>query len=950
MDPVVMQEINTNDFHIFIRDLSEKLNANVKHIVEDTFNNMVKKEIKKPKKHNKKKKGLTAEEIITNNNKKRSLELIKEDERKIKYFIKKDFDKNKPYKNINKLSSDEGIIKFKFSILEKLWNSKKKDMENILGLYYQLVNINTENDIHQTIIRKIKNNLSKYDINLYMLKELSHMLPPLNIWDKKILRLEDWQIETLTYMKENKSIIVSAPTSSGKSFAGMSSVIFYNTVLYVCPVEPVVYQVGAHFTKMGYRVHYVLPSFEYTSYNDKTNVFVGTPKSIEDFIYKHGNVFDYAVFDEIHNLDKKDDGDMYENLIKLITCNFLALSATIKDINKLKNIFSNITNNKDIKTITYEKRFINQQRWTWKNDKLIELHPLCCIEDNINELLQYNLPFSPKDVAILWECIEEEFNVDSDDSDDDDDLEEYIDTLSPDSYFHIKDQILTLDMSKDYELFLKEKLIELNDKYPENIRNILDNFKNNIHKCENEGMDIVPLLQETKKKDMLPMLIFNTEKDNCINIFKKINDDLRNQEMEHYPYHYLILEKKNELYEEYVTNKDIFTSKIKVTKGTTDPASFIEERVNTFNDNEKNKYILQIQELYDILLDKVKNNDLQYENLLKEYKNFIDNPDFCYQNVFRKHEAFCFTNKEPMTDASIRNIRRKIFKSIGIKLDYYHPIIQLLKRGIGIYIDGMPNEYNWIVQQLLASKEIGIVICDRMLCLGIDLPIRTSCIAEFGKNNNFTKDDYLQMSGRAGRRGFDVKGNIIFWNTDYKRLMRSELPDIKGSNKPLYSSYKVLNKKIQNIDNIFKNFINNERSIEDCVVVKDKDKLNDILQWKLRIYKNGNNVINGLKNIELELFTIVNTHDKQVLIIDRLYDIMYNKDTKDIIDIYKSNKIIQNTRYYVNMLNEFINIAIILYNTIHKHKYMYMKPQLLFIIKNMKVIVNNYGGINYLNL
>jgi hypothetical protein len=77
---------------------------------------------------------------------------------------------------------------------------------------------------------------------------------------------------------------------------------------------------------------------------------------------------------------------------------------------------------------------------------------------------------------------------------------------------------------------------------------------------------------------------------------------------------------------------------------------------------------------------------------------------------------------------------------------------------------------------------------------------------------------------------------------------------------------------------------------------------------------------------------------------------MYNKDTKDIIDIYKSNKIIQNTRYYVNMLNEFINIAIILYNTIHKHKYMYMKPQLLFIIKNMKVIVNNYGGINYLNL
>ena len=88
MDPVVMQDINTNDFQIFIRDLSEKLNANVKHIVEDTFNNMVKIN-KKPKKRDKKKKGLTAEDIIINNKKKKFLELVKEDDRKIDYFIKR---------------------------------------------------------------------------------------------------------------------------------------------------------------------------------------------------------------------------------------------------------------------------------------------------------------------------------------------------------------------------------------------------------------------------------------------------------------------------------------------------------------------------------------------------------------------------------------------------------------------------------------------------------------------------------------------------------------------------------------------------------------------------------------------------------------------------------------------------------------------------------------------
>ena len=95
----------------------------------------------------------------------------------------------------------------------------------------------------------------------------------------------------------------------------------------------------------------------------------------------------------------------------------------------------------------------------------------------------------------------------------------------------------------------------------------------------------------------------------------------------------------------------------------------------------------------------------------------------------------------------------------------------MLKRGIGIYIDNMPDEYNWILQKLLSEKEIGIVISDRTLCLGIDLPVRSSCF--LGINNNFfTNDEYLQMSGRAGRRGKDTQGNVIFYgDIDYIKLM-----------------------------------------------------------------------------------------------------------------------------------------------------------------------------------
>ena len=66
------------------------------------------------------------------------------------------------------------------------------------------------------------------------------------------------------------------------------------------------------------------------------------------------------------------------------------------------------------------------------------------------------------------------------------------------------------------------------------------------------------------------------------------------------------------------------------------------------------------------------------------------------------------------------------------------------------------------------KKRLELLSQDKTLCLGIDLPVRTSCFLGI-KDTIFSKDEYLQMrSGRAGRRGLDNKGNIIFYgNIDY---------------------------------------------------------------------------------------------------------------------------------------------------------------------------------------
>ena len=116
----------------------------------------------------------------------------------------------------------------------------------------------------------------------------------------------------------------------------------------------------------------------------------------------------------------------------------------------------------------------------------------------------------------------------------------------------------------------------------------------------------------------------------------------------------------------------------------------------------------------------------------------------------------------------------------------------------------MPDVYNWILQRLMSEKKLGIVITDKTLCLGIDLPIRSVALSGYG-DPNYTTSDYLQMSGRAGRRGHDTRGNIIFHGIpDYLKLMKGELPKITGSTESIgngYSMIKSLNRNI-NTDNL----------------------------------------------------------------------------------------------------------------------------------------------------
>ena len=79
-------------------------------------------------------------------------------------------------------------------------------------------------------------------------------------------------------------------------------------------------------------------------------------------------------------------------------------------------------------------------------------------------------------------------------------------------------------------------------------------------------------------------------------------------------------------------------------------------------------------------------------------------------------------------------------------------------------------------------KRLCVVISTETLAMGINMPTKTSVFA--GDSNFLNAMNYRQMAGRAGRRGFDLRGQIVFMGIrreKIKRLQNSELPTLSGN-------------------------------------------------------------------------------------------------------------------------------------------------------------------------
>ncbi|KAL6759568.1 HUA enhancer 2 [Haematococcus lacustris] len=129
------------------------------------------------------------------------------------------------------------------------------------------------------------------------------------------------------------------------------------------------------------------------------------------------------------------------------------------------------------------------------------------------------------------------------------------------------------------------------------------------------------------------------------------------------------------------------------------------------------------------------------------------------------------------------------------KLPAIHMMLPMLQRGIGVHHSGLLPILKEVIEILFQEGLVKVLFTTETFAMGLNMPARTVVFTQLRKWDGeqqrlMTSGEYIQMSGRAGRRGKDDKGIAI--------MMVAEDVDeaavrnmCQGKPSPLMSSFKL---------------------------------------------------------------------------------------------------------------------------------------------------------------
>ena len=130
-------------------------------------------------------------------------------------------------------------------------------------------------------------------------------------------------------------------------------------------------------------------------------------------------------------------------------------------------------------------------------------------------------------------------------------------------------------------------------------------------------------------------------------------------------------------------------------------------------------------------------------------------------------------SKFSLNNDSEKQIVRRVFTNAVMslseedrKLPQIDNILPLLEKGIGVHHSGLLPILKETIEILFQESLIKVLFATETFSIGLNMPAKTVVFSKVKKwdgikNRPLTAGEYVQMSGRAGRRGLDDRGIVI---------------------------------------------------------------------------------------------------------------------------------------------------------------------------------------------
>lgn len=148
--------------------------------------------------------------------------------------------------------------------------------------------------------------------------------------------------------------------------------------------------------------------------------------------------------------------------------------------------------------------------------------------------------------------------------------------------------------------------------------------------------------------------------------------------------------------------------------------------------------------------------------------------------------------------AESEQVKNRLDQFIQDNYHHYNPDqIESLYRGMAAHHAGVLPMYKNLIEELFQQGLLKVVFATETLAVGINMPARTTVISSLSKRTDeghrmLNKLEFLQMAGRAGRRGMDRQGHVVTVQTRFEgtkeavKLTTKEVEPLRSQFTPSY--------------------------------------------------------------------------------------------------------------------------------------------------------------------